>query len=204
MLPGTENQPVTPAKPAWILWIGVVVAAIAGFGAYWGMFSWRLGSMQRVSIDREMAVDLKPGNYTIYHETRSVVGGKPISGAPENSRELTLWSSEGERVLHNTGRDGYDFGDYAGEAMYTVQVGAAGRYATARRDHGGVLHFSNASTAYAFDSWPVSPALSAILAGFGMAAFIFGGALATYRRNLRAWKAQLGLELASWAQKQGS
>lgn len=165
MLPGAQAQPVTPRNPTWILWIGAFIAVVGGALAYGLTFKLRLEAMRRVDIRRTMEVELEPGDYTVYHETRSLVDRASVIGAPESGEELMLLDPSGNRVtLFGSGAGGYDFGDYAGDARHSFKLREGGTFTARRRPHAG-MYFSNASTAYAFDSAPLSPQTSAILAG---------------------------------------
>ncbi len=196
MLPGTESQHSNPANPRGLLWMGLAAAVVAGFCAYWLTFGWRLGAMQRANIDRGSDLMLKPGEYTIYNETRSIVDHSRISGGVDNDDELRLFDSHGNAVnLSRAGRAGYDFGDYAGQAMLKCVIQAEGRYFVRRRERLGMF-MTTASPAYAFDGAPAGPAESALGAGFGVfAAVVAATALGRVAMRRRA-EQRLASELA--------
>jgi len=85
--------------------------------------------MQRGLVPGSVNVTLDPGDYVIYAERKSKLGGVPYS-ADNVSLRCTVTSAAGVPVLIESpsATTEYSFGDYAGTSIHTVSIAGGGAY----------------------------------------------------------------------------
>lgn len=105
----------------------VLTAIVAGFLIV-GLVG-EVEGMQRGVVPGTVDVTLEPGEYAVFAETRSKLGGV-IYEADTFSLRCTLTSAAGTPVLLETpvATTSYTFGDYSGTSIHKVDLASRGTY----------------------------------------------------------------------------
>jgi hypothetical protein len=129
-----ENQVVRPSRLLYLLALVIFAAGWVGFGL--DMFSGLRGmddKFQRVVVPGTSVINLREaGDYTIFHEYRSVVGNKIYSTEEQLSGlEVKLGSKTTGApvpISPSTGSGTYEFGGRAGTAVFSFSIKDPGDY----------------------------------------------------------------------------
>src|SRR5215470_8778491 len=84
----------------------------------------------RVVVPGTSEIALEPGDYTVYGETRSVLGGVEFRALSLDPRcdMKALPGGESIALRPKYGREQYRFAHYEGKSMFAVTIAHAGRY----------------------------------------------------------------------------
>jgi len=96
--------------------------------------------MVRMVAPGEMAMDLQPGSYTIFHEYRSVVKGQFYESNDVSGLRVRISAAAGEPIALTGATDArYTLNGHSGVSMAAFDIATAGRYilSAAYRDKQG-------------------------------------------------------------------
>nr|MBN2277459.1 hypothetical protein [candidate division Zixibacteria bacterium] len=133
----SNYYPIEKVRPSlWYVAFGVMVGVFGTAVFIWFLYDRVIhmaDDFQRVVVPGRAVMEFRgPGNYTIFHEYRSVVGGR-IFGSDDNiaGLQIRLVKLEGyeEIFLEETpGRSSYEFEDRDGYSLYDFNIIEPGSY----------------------------------------------------------------------------
>lgn len=167
--------PTAAAPPGRIWYLVGLAIFIAGMATMAIFLVTRLMGMEdglaRVVVPGEHRLVLAAGNYTIFHETQSVIDGKIYASTGLSGLSVTVTGPDGSDVPLTTASSGrYNFGGHTGYSAFDFKAPAAGDYTLAARYDGA----PGPETVLAVGAGFLSSLLGTI---FGSLAFAFGGAI---------------------------
>jgi hypothetical protein len=168
--------PAPKAPPGRIWYIVAIVVFFAGMAAMAAFLLTRLMSMDsgltRFVVPGEHTLTLQPGNYTIFHETQSVIDGKIYASSSLGGLTVAVTGPGGASVpLTAAGSGHYNFGGHTGFAVFDFTAASPGDYVVTGVYADGA---AGPETVLAVGA----PLLSGILTTvFGSLGFAFGGAI---------------------------
>ena len=167
----------TAATPPGRIWYLVGLAIFFAGMATMSVFLFaRLSGMQdgltRVVVPGEHAITLAAGDYTIFHETQSVIDGKIYSSSGLSGLTVSVTAPDGATIPLTEASSGrYSFSGHTGYAVFDFAAPAAGDYTLAARYDDGA---TGPETVLAVGAGFLSGLLATI---FGSLALAFGGAV---------------------------
>ena len=179
-----------PGRRWYLAAVAIFLAGMAGMGAFlFDRLSHMADGLTQIVVPGERTLTLEPGNYTIFHESRSVVDGRIYDSPSLGGLAVAVTSAAAQPValapVTMSGR--YTFGGRTGFAAFDFTVVEPGDYTVAGRypDPAG-----GPETVIAVGRGFLGSLFGTIFGGLGIA---FGGAaialfvaLRTFLRRRRA------------------
>jgi hypothetical protein len=175
------------------------IALLAGLGLggwlVWSGVAELQNALTRIVVPGATVLTLdKPGTYTIYHESESVVGGKLYSAPEIGGLQVVVTDMNGQPVaVTEPGiTSSYTIGGHSGKSLLAFTITAPGRYRLTAAYAGGQ---TGPQTVLAVSGGFFGRLLGTVFGAVGSVFFGFGVALAlaltTYFRRRRLQRTQL-------------
>ena len=157
-----------PSRLRYLLALALFIAGMAGMGVF---LINRLSAMQdaltRFVVPGEHQLSLAAGNYTIFHETESVVDGKVYSNPGLGGLTVAVTGPGGDTVpLTAAGSGHYTFGGHKGTSLFDFEASRAGDYTVTAQYAGDA---SGPDTVLAVGAGFMSSLLGTIFGALGIA-----------------------------------
>ncbi|HWN72076.1 MAG TPA: hypothetical protein VNM90_30765 [Haliangium sp.] len=121
-------------RPSGWLYVLGIVLTFGGCGASCGVTLWqsskRVDGLQRVVMPGAHEVELSPGEYVLYAESRSTVNGTAYlwHGGALQCQLAESASNQPVPLSGASVNESYSFGSYEGQSMFSFEIPSAGRY----------------------------------------------------------------------------